>query len=162
MNRFHLKLGLAFLLFAVGAALADDPAVERFGDLTYDRDRWVVTKVNNGYWVTAKVPDKDDTSFSTITITAAVDDVCRAGDFPERRSGYYGRTHFNTLKRPGFDVHVALYDIGCRNWRPPTVKACATYKDKTYRFSAPVTGCRGGPPSGDGFVGFLNTLSAAD
>lgn len=160
MNGFHLKLGLAFLLFAVGAALAGDAAVERFGDLTYDRVGWRVIAHDHGFLVQATgQKDEGDRAYAYVTFD---DERCSADSFPEHRAGYYGRTRLSTIERPGFELHVSEYDIGCRNWRPPTVEACMTYKDKTYRFRSPVTGCRGGPPDGDGFVGFLKTLSAVD
>jgi hypothetical protein len=162
MLRFPLKLSLVFLIATVSAAaFAADRAIERFGDLSYDQDDWIVTALNKGYAVRAKATDDDDAMLSFIKVTSARDDVCRADDFPERREGYYGRTRISTIKRPGFDIHVAEYDIGCRNWRPPTVAACTTYGDKTYRFSSPVVGCRGGPPLNGGFTQFLSGLNAA-
>jgi hypothetical protein len=150
---------LAFLIATVAVAFAAGP-VERFGDLTFDKTKWRVIEHDHGYVVQAVArDDKKVSAFGHIKFSS---ESCGPADFPERREGYYGRTNIRTIARPGFDIHVAEYDIGCRNWRPPTVEACTTYKNKTYRFSSPVVGCRGGPPAGDGFVEFLSTLSAAD
>ena len=67
---------------------------------------------------------------------------------------------YQTISKPGFDIHVVSAWTGCRNARPPSVHACAAYKGRVYRFDSPVIGCRGGPGFGDGAVDFLNGLSA--
>ena len=47
-----------------------------------------------------------------------------------------------TIRRPGFDLHVATLDMGCRNLAGSPVFACTAYKEKLYAFTADPGGCR--------------------
>ena len=60
--------------------------------------------------------------------------------------------HARTISRPGFDLHVATLDMGCRNLTGSPVFACTAYRGKDYFLTAVPGGCRETPPDYDGPV----------
>ena len=161
MNRFAIKLGLMFVLFTAYAAVAANPVVSRFGDLSYERERWIVSD-RDGDFVVRGASGEQDWLFASISSKPASEGKCRASDIAEKKAVYHGGTRKGVIAKDGFEIHFGEYDLGCRNWRPFSVEACTTHKDKTYRFASHVGGCQGGAPTGDGFVEFLNSLKAVD
>ena len=60
--------------------------------------------------------------------------------------------HTATIPRPGFDLHVATLDMGCRNWTGSPVFACTSFEGKDYFVTANPGGCSRTPPNYDGPV----------
>ena len=54
--------------------------------------------------------------------------------------------------RPGFDLHVATVELGCRNWTGSPVFACLAHQGKAYTITANPGGCQHTPPRYDGIV----------
>jgi hypothetical protein len=79
---------------------------------------------------------------------------------PEGSVGF--RRDAATYRLPGLSLHVATIDLGCRNLRPPAIRACAAPRGRVYRFSAGAVGCRGAPGRGEekAAIEFLKGLSA--
>jgi hypothetical protein len=156
MIRFPMSLALMLPLAAAVSAWAG--AVGEFADFTYDAESWVVTGQGRSYLVRHR--SDDDVSSMTVHVGGGTAS-CSPAALLERPARFYEH-HEQTIRRPGFDIHVVISDLGCRNARPPSIHACTVLRGKVYFFDAPVTGCRGGPGFGASALDFLNTLRAAE
>lgn len=58
----------------------------------------------------------------------------------------------DTIARPGFDLHVATVELGCRNWTGSPVFACLAYQGQAYTITADPGGCQKTPPRYDEIV----------
>lgn len=160
------RIGLAILAALGSYTAAVGHAVEavHIGDLvlSFDSAVWRIEGGNRSYKVYAIDAQHDGlpitiemTEGSTACTPAAVDRIGMISypDAWERKVA--------TLRRPGFDLHIATLDMGCRNWTGSPVFACAAFRDKSYFIIANPGGCRGTPPNYDGpVIELLNGLAA--
>jgi hypothetical protein len=156
-----MVLILALPLFARADAAEPAPARERFGDFTYDAAAYVVSGKSGFYVVRARDAGEDDRAMMATFAEGPASDCTMAKLEADTRvqRGDHSDLQLRTLKRDGFEIHIARWYWGCRNARPPSVKACTAYRGRVYRFLAMSVGCKGGPGSSAGHEGFLGSLA---
>jgi hypothetical protein len=149
---------IAWLCLAGSIAAAEEPrtASAAIGDLTlqFDPKVWRIEGEGDRLligWVEARDPRYG----IDVSIDTGSADGCSTGIVRDRAGLAYTSawdSFVTTLERPGFDLHVATVEMGCRNWTGSPVFACAAYEDKLYSFIADPGGCRHIGPQYDGFV----------
>lgn len=120
-----------------------EPASLAFGDLVvaYDTAEWSLTARETGFDGACRVA-----GCRSASVTGRLDpgpaDLCRPR--VEGRDGSGRRIKATTLALSDLQVHVTWTDIGCRNGRPPVIRACTVRAGRVHRFETGPGGCRGG------------------
>lgn len=125
-----------------------EPASLAFGDLVvaYDTAEWTLTARETGFDGACRAA-----GCRSASVTAWLDpgpaDLCRTDAGPasvEGRDGSGRRIKATTLALTDLQVHVTWTDIGCRNGRPPVIRACTVRAGRVHRFETGPGHCRGG------------------
>jgi hypothetical protein len=155
--------GMAISALLMTAAMADDHAPQSvtIGDLTLSFDA-AIWRVEGGGDRYVASPVKADPG-NAVAIGIGDGQSCTPAAMEETGRLAYPDAWtrgLTTIHRPGFDLHIATLDMGCRNWTGSPVFACAAYLGKGYFVTADPGGCAT-PPHYDSFViGLLAGLAA--
>jgi hypothetical protein len=145
------------MLAGVAPAMAADyaPATVPVGDLvlSYDASTWRTEIRDASVAIHAVGADQHDVP---VVIDIAPDTGgCTPAAMKERASLFHPDAwahEARTIARPGFDLHVATVEMGCRNWTGSPIFACTALHGKTYTITADPGGCRETPPRYDDVV----------
>lgn len=140
---------LLLALLATNALAADSG---RIGDLAYDPAQWRVERAGSGYAIRCRRASHgcDDL---LLTARISIGGRCDARSVGGKENG----ARMSRSPRPAFDILMAERDLGCRNFVPPSKRACIAYRGRLYLFDAPVLSCRHGADGGKADA-FLNGL----
>jgi hypothetical protein len=149
-----LLAGLLFQPEAAGAA--GSLATIAVGDLVlwFDGSKWRVEPHGQSYEIHAVEAGPRHVPIS-IAVTDDGSRPCSPEAVTDLSRVFYPDAwtyHVRTMSRPGFDLHVATLDMGCRNLTGSPVFACTAYKGKDYFLTAAPGGCRETPPDYGGPV----------
>ena len=140
----RLPLAFAWLFLLASTHVSAEPnAAGRIGDLGYDDARWNVEPEGDGYRATSRRDIHNGVSVG-VTIEPGETSAC-GGEAMMKATDFLRDRKYQTISKPGFDIHVVSAWTGCRNARPPFVQACAVYKGRVYRFDSPVVGAHEAP-----------------
>ncbi|MGE3304783.1 MAG: hypothetical protein AB7I52_02335 [Rhizobiaceae bacterium] len=147
----------AAALFAVvlPASAESPPARVPVGDLLlrYDAARWRVETAAMAAEIHAVGAHASD---PPVTIAIAPDTgACTPAAMLARASLFHDHAwehDVDTIARPGFDLHVATVELGCRNWTGSPVFACLAHQGQAYTITANPGGCQHTPPRYDSIV----------
>ena len=152
----RLALTCLTLIAAPACATAGEIALATvpIGDLVlwYDANVWSVEKGGQTYAVHAVGAGPGD---RPILIETAASRTCSREAMLETARIFHPNAweyRVATIARPGFDLHVATLDMGCRNWTGSPVFACTALEERGYFMTANPGGCRNTPPNFDGPV----------
>jgi hypothetical protein len=145
-------------MFLALPALADEaaPRTVAIGDLalSFDASAWSIEGGGGRYLIRQTGGKPDEAVAIEVTgdgqgcTPAAMEEIGRLA-YPDALA-----RRWTTIRRPGFDLHVATLDMGCRNWTGSPVFACTVFRDKGYFITADPGGCAT-PPNYDRSVGDL-------
>lgn len=148
-------VGLALaagLLALAGTGARAETATIPFGNLvvTFDPADWAVTEREAGFDAACRATGCGQASVAARWVPGAADacevEAALAGggkDAPNAR-----RSKVETLLVPGLTILVTWTDIGCRNLRPPVIRACTARAGRLYRLETGPGHCQGGPEPG--------------
>lgn len=132
---------------------AEEAARARLGSLVlrYNPAEWSVAEGPDGIAASCRGP-RCGRPLVTARVSGEGESGCSESSLAEGlpRPGSRAGPLRRLAARDGLDILVLSASLGCRNARPDWIEACTTQGGRTYRFSAPVRGCRGGPGFGSG------------
>lgn len=146
-RRVRPVLAAAALACAPAAPARAEPRELALGPLSvrYDAALWDASADGPGLRFTCRWRQCDGVAIG-LAPAPEVEPPCSAETLlPAGSAERRPRVPVRSVERDGIVMHVAFLSMGCRNARPPELRACARHGASSYRLTAFHHGCRGGP-----------------
>ncbi|MGE0502975.1 MAG: hypothetical protein AB7I79_20225 [Rhizobiaceae bacterium] len=135
------------LHYLVANATAPEAVIKtlRIGDVDFpvSTETWTIGHVGDTVWLTCRMPTCHEPDIAATLSVQSPQEPCPAptGDGEDEN---YTRVETLVSEAPeGLDFTISETSLGCRNYVPPSLEACAIHGGRSYHLSVPgASGCR--------------------